>query len=93
MHESNHYYLHPPSLLPLLILILAEIGFAIVLIPWVVLQEMEHLKKGRGLSGSVAHLAIPAIAYIYNSLKSRAPHLWGQSLQQASESSSKFCFK
>ncbi|XP_042339765.1 transcriptional protein SWT1 isoform X2 [Plectropomus leopardus] len=59
----------------------------VVLIPWVVLQELDSLKRGRGLSGSVAHLATPAISYIYSSLKSREPHLWGQSMQQAAESS------
>ncbi|KAM9358397.1 transcriptional protein SWT1 [Symphorus nematophorus] len=66
---------------------LGALGFPVVLIPWVVLQEMDSLKRGKGLSGSVAHLAIPAITYIYNSLKSREPHLWGQSMQQAAESS------
>ncbi|XP_073333410.1 transcriptional protein SWT1 [Pagrus major] len=66
---------------------LGVMGFPVVLIPWVVLQEMDSLKRGKGLSGSVAHLAIPAISYIYNSLKSRAPHLWGQSMQQAANSS------
>ncbi|KAK5930566.1 hypothetical protein CgunFtcFv8_026789 [Champsocephalus gunnari] len=65
---------------------LRDLGFPIVLIPWVVLQELDSLKRGRGLSGSVAHLATPAISYIYNCLKSRAPFLWGQSMQQASES-------
>ncbi|KAI9517516.1 hypothetical protein NQZ68_004734 [Dissostichus eleginoides] len=65
---------------------LGDLGFPIVLIPWVVLQELDSLKRGRGLSGSVAHLATPAISYIYNCLKSRAPFLWGQSMQQASES-------
>ncbi|XP_068446097.1 transcriptional protein SWT1 isoform X2 [Clinocottus analis] len=59
----------------------------VVLIPWVVLQELDSLKRGRGMSGSVAHLATPAISYIYNSLKNRGPHLWGQSMQQAVESS------
>ncbi|XP_028260224.1 transcriptional protein SWT1 isoform X2 [Parambassis ranga] len=58
----------------------------VVLIPWVVLQELDSLKRGRGLPGSVAHLAIPAISYIYNSLKSREPRFWGQSMQQAAES-------
>lgn len=67
---------------------LLVMGFPVVLIPWVVLQEMDSLKRGKGLSGSVAHLAIPAISYIYNSLKSREPHLWGQSMQQAAASSS-----
>ncbi|XP_068176377.1 transcriptional protein SWT1 isoform X2 [Antennarius striatus] len=66
---------------------LGVIGFPVVLIPWVVLQEMDSLKKGRGLSHSVAHLATPAISYVYNSLKSREPRLWGQSMQQAAESS------
>ncbi|XP_030583742.1 transcriptional protein SWT1 isoform X2 [Archocentrus centrarchus] len=66
---------------------LGGLGFPIILIPWVVLQEMDSLKRGRGLSGSVAHLATPAISYIYNSLKSREPRLWGQSMQQAAESS------
>lgn len=68
-------------------------GFPVVLIPWVVLQEMDSLKRGKDLLGSVAHLAIPAISYIYNSLKSREPHLWGQSMQQAAESASKCCFR
>ncbi|XP_039984890.1 transcriptional protein SWT1 isoform X2 [Xiphias gladius] len=66
---------------------LQALGFPVVLIPWVVLQELDSLKRGKGLSGSVAHLATPAITYIYNSLKSREPHLWGQSMQQAAESS------
>ncbi|XP_076580451.1 transcriptional protein SWT1 isoform X2 [Chaetodon auriga] len=64
---------------------LGAMGFPVVLIPWVVLQEMDSLKKN--LSGSVAHLAVHAISYIYNSLKSRKPHLWGQSMQQAAKSS------
>ncbi|KAM9762200.1 transcriptional protein SWT1 [Menidia menidia] len=66
---------------------LGALGFPVVLIPWVVLQELDSLKRGRGLSGSVAHLASPAISYIYNALKSREPYLWGQSMQQAAESS------
>lgn len=66
---------------------LGGLGFPIILIPWVVLQEMDSLKMGRGLSGSVAHLATPAISYIYKCLKSREPRLWGQSMQQATESS------
>ncbi|XP_053178581.1 transcriptional protein SWT1 [Scomber japonicus] len=66
---------------------LGALGFPVVLIPWVVLQELDSLKKGRGLKDSVAHLACPAISYIYNSLKSRDPYLWGQSMQQATQSS------
>ncbi|XP_037325913.2 transcriptional protein SWT1 isoform X1 [Pungitius pungitius] len=66
---------------------LRAMGVPVVLIPWVVLQELDSLKRGRSTSGSVAHLAIPAISYIYNSLKNREPHLRGQSMQQASESS------
>ncbi|XP_053717587.1 transcriptional protein SWT1 [Synchiropus splendidus] len=63
---------------------LEGVGHPVVLIPWVVLQELDSLKKGRGLAGSVSHLACPAISYIHNCLKNREPHLWGQSMQQAS---------
>ncbi|XP_065811647.1 transcriptional protein SWT1 isoform X1 [Labrus bergylta] len=66
---------------------LEALGFPVVLIPWVVLQELDSLKRGNGLSGSVAHRATPAISYICNSLKSREPGLWGQSMQQAAASS------
>ncbi|XP_061539505.1 LOW QUALITY PROTEIN: transcriptional protein SWT1 [Phycodurus eques] len=65
---------------------LGALGLPIVLIPWVVLQELDSLKKGKGLTDSVAHLACPAISYIYNSLKKRERQLWGQSMQQAAES-------
>uniref|UniRef100_A0A3P8SN08 Transcriptional protein SWT1 n=1 Tax=Amphiprion percula TaxID=161767 RepID=A0A3P8SN08_AMPPE len=65
---------------------LGALGLPVVLIPWVVLQELDSLKRGKGFAGSVAHLATPAISYIYNSLKSREPYLWGQSMQQAAES-------
>lgn len=73
----------------LLLCVLAEVGFPDILIPWVVLQELDFLKRAKDLSSSVAHLAIPAISYIYNTLKNREPRLWGQSMQQASESSRK----
>ncbi|XP_077463986.1 transcriptional protein SWT1 [Stigmatopora argus] len=62
------------------------LGIPVVLIPWVVLQELDSLKKGKGFKDCVAHLACPAISYIYNSLKRRDPHLWGQSMQQAAQS-------
>ncbi|XP_019720293.1 transcriptional protein SWT1 isoform X2 [Hippocampus comes] len=65
---------------------LGALGLPIVLIPWVVLQELDSLKKRKGLTDSVAHLACPAISYIYNSLKRRESHLWGQSMQQAAAS-------
>ncbi|XP_056267197.1 transcriptional protein SWT1-like [Pseudoliparis swirei] len=61
---------------------LGAVGFPIVLIPWVVLQELDSLKKGRGTAGSVAHLAAPAMSYINACLKKREPELWGQSMQQ-----------
>ncbi|KAK9519576.1 hypothetical protein VZT92_022295 [Zoarces viviparus] len=66
---------------------LGALGVPTVLIPWVVLQELDYLKKGKGTLGSVVSLAIPAISYIYNVLKNRGHHLWGQSMQQAAEGS------
>ncbi|XP_076007457.1 uncharacterized protein swt1 isoform X2 [Genypterus blacodes] len=66
---------------------LGALGFPVLLIPWVVLQELDYLKMGKSLSGSVAHLASPAISYIYNCLTRQEPRLWGQSMQQAAHSS------
>ncbi|KAJ7986248.1 hypothetical protein DPEC_G00337980 [Dallia pectoralis] len=63
------------------------LGLPTVLVPWVVLQELDSLKNGKRLSSSVAHLATPAVYYIYTSLKTQEPRLWGQSMQQASLSS------
>ncbi|XP_077573581.1 transcriptional protein SWT1 [Stigmatopora nigra] len=65
---------------------IGALGIPVVLIPWVVLQELDSLKKGKGFKDCVAHLACPAISYIYNSLKRRDHHLWGQSMQQAAQS-------
>nr|XP_015826441.2 transcriptional protein SWT1 [Nothobranchius furzeri] len=66
---------------------LGALGFPVVLIPWVVLQELDYLKKGRDKLNNVAHLVNPAISFIYNALKRRDPRLWGQSMQQAAMSS------
>ncbi|TKS66003.1 Transcriptional protein SWT1 [Collichthys lucidus] len=63
---------------------LAGLGYPVILLPWVVLQEMDSLKKRKNLKGSVAHLAAPAISYV-NNATSREPRLWGQSMQQAAE--------
>ncbi|XP_056293258.1 uncharacterized protein LOC130208251 isoform X5 [Pseudoliparis swirei] len=67
---------------------LGAVGFPIVLIPWVVLQELDSLKKRRGTSSSAARLAPPAMSYINACLTKREPKLWGQSMQQDVASSS-----
>ncbi|KAJ8384511.1 hypothetical protein AAFF_G00204260 [Aldrovandia affinis] len=61
---------------------LGALGFPNILIPWVVMQELDALKDGK-LSSSVKHKAKPAVHYIYNTLKKQEPRLWGQSMQQA----------
>ncbi|XP_041646974.1 transcriptional protein SWT1 [Cheilinus undulatus] len=66
---------------------LEALGFPVIVIPWVVLQELDSLKRGGSMSSSVAHQATPAISYICNTLKNREPRLWGQSMQQAARSS------
>ncbi|KAJ8277975.1 hypothetical protein GJAV_G00082320 [Gymnothorax javanicus] len=63
---------------------LGAVGFPVILIPWVVMQELDSLKDGR-LSSHVEHKARPAVHYIYTTLKSQEPRLWGQSMQQASQ--------
>ncbi|XP_036377964.1 transcriptional protein SWT1 [Megalops cyprinoides] len=61
---------------------LGALGFPIILIPWVVMQELDALKSGK-LSSDVVHKARPAVHFIYTSLKNQEPRLWGQSMQQA----------
>ncbi|XP_023660302.2 transcriptional protein SWT1 isoform X1 [Paramormyrops kingsleyae] len=65
---------------------LGAVGFPIILIPWVVMQELDALKNGK-LSNSVACKAGPAVHYIYTCLKNQEPRLWGQSMQQAAKTS------
>lgn len=61
----------------------SALGFPTVLIPWVVLQELDAMKNGK-LTSAVERRATPAVNYIYSCLKSQEPRLWGQSMQQAS---------
>ncbi|KAK9956644.1 hypothetical protein ABG768_014363 [Culter alburnus] len=63
---------------------LGGLGFPTLLIPWVVLQELDYLKSGK-LSSKVEDKARPAVHYIYSCLKNQEPRLMGQSMQQASQ--------
>ncbi|XP_028631607.1 transcriptional protein SWT1 [Grammomys surdaster] len=56
----------------------------VLIIPWVVMQELDRMKAGKLLK-HVQHKAIPAIHFINDSLKSQDRKLWGQSLQLASQ--------
>ncbi|XP_072130104.1 uncharacterized protein swt1 isoform X3 [Mobula birostris] len=60
------------------------VGFPILVIPWVVLQELDSLKNGK-LSGGVNRKAVPAVHFVYSCFKGRHPHVWGQSMQQAAQ--------
>ncbi|XP_069718422.1 transcriptional protein SWT1 [Phaenicophaeus curvirostris] len=55
-----------------------------LIIPWVVLQELDNLKKGKMLQ-HVREKAIPAVQFIYMCLKNQDSKLWGQSMQLASQ--------
>lgn len=48
-----------------------------MLIPFVVLQELDQLKRRNGNSDSVSSKASRAIRYIYDELKSKNPRLQG----------------
>ncbi|XP_077076654.1 transcriptional protein SWT1 isoform X1 [Siphateles boraxobius] len=63
---------------------LSGLGFPTLLIPWVVLQELDYLKSGK-LSSKVEDKARPAVHFIYSCLKNQEPRLMGQSMQQASQ--------
>lgn len=56
----------------------------VLIIPWVVMQELDRMKAGKLLK-HVQHKAVPAIHFINDSLKSQDRKLWGQSLQLASQ--------
>ncbi|XP_040422372.1 transcriptional protein SWT1 isoform X3 [Cygnus olor] len=60
------------------------VGRLALIIPWVVLQELDNLKKGKMLQ-HVRDKAIPAVQFIYMCLKKQDSKLWGQSMQLASQ--------
>lgn len=51
-----------------------------ILIPFVVLQELDQLKRRNGDNDSVSSKASRAIRYIYDELKSKNPRLQGDCL-------------
>ncbi|KAH0618302.1 hypothetical protein JD844_017371 [Phrynosoma platyrhinos] len=65
------------------------IGSFVLVIPWVVLQELDNLKRGKILA-NVGQKAIPAVHFIYKCLKSQDQKLWGQSMQLASQKTHDF---
>ncbi|XP_066482469.1 transcriptional protein SWT1 isoform X2 [Tiliqua scincoides] len=60
------------------------IGSFVLVVPWVVLQELDNLKRGKILQ-HVGKKAIPAVHFIYTCLKNQDSKLWGQSMQLASQ--------
>ncbi|XP_065792272.1 transcriptional protein SWT1 isoform X3 [Muntiacus reevesi] len=69
------------------LLMTAEIsGFdrLVLIIPWVVVQELDRMKAGKLLKHA-QHKAIPAVHFINDSLRNQARKLWGQSIQLASQ--------
>ncbi|XP_026930148.1 transcriptional protein SWT1 isoform X1 [Acinonyx jubatus] len=56
----------------------------VLIIPWVVVQELDRMKAGKLLKHA-QHKAIPAVHFINDSLKNQDKKLWGQSIQLASQ--------
>ncbi|XP_042322317.1 transcriptional protein SWT1 isoform X2 [Sceloporus undulatus] len=69
--------------------VIPGIGNFVLVIPWVVLQELDNLKRGKMLA-NVGQKAIPAVNFIYMCLKKQDPKLWGQSMQLASQKTHDF---
>lgn len=69
---------------------LPGVGRLALIIPWVVLQELDNLKKGKMLQ-HVRDKAIPAVQFIYMCLKNQDAKLWGQSMQLASQKICNIC--
>ncbi|XP_073072997.1 transcriptional protein SWT1 isoform X2 [Manis javanica] len=56
----------------------------VLIIPWVVVQELDRMKDGKLLK-CAQHKAIPAVHFINDSLRNQDRKLWGQSIQLASQ--------
>nr|XP_011744679.1 transcriptional protein SWT1 isoform X2 [Macaca nemestrina] len=56
----------------------------VLIIPWVVMQELDRMKEGKLLKHA-QHKAIPAVHFINESLRNQDRKLWGQSIQLASQ--------
>ncbi|KAM6166230.1 transcriptional protein SWT1 [Erethizon dorsatum] len=56
----------------------------VLIIPWVVVQELDRMKAGKLLKHA-QHKAIPAVHFINDGLKNQDRKLWGQSIQLASQ--------
>ncbi|XP_036768447.2 transcriptional protein SWT1 isoform X1 [Manis pentadactyla] len=56
----------------------------VLIIPWVVVQELDRMKDGKLLK-CARHKAIPAVHFINDSLRNQDRKLWGQSIQLASQ--------
>uniref|UniRef100_A0A2K5ILK4 Transcriptional protein SWT1 n=1 Tax=Colobus angolensis palliatus TaxID=336983 RepID=A0A2K5ILK4_COLAP len=56
----------------------------VLIIPWVVIQELDRMKEGKLLKHA-QHKAIPAVHFINESLRNQDRKLWGQSIQLASQ--------
>lgn len=62
----------------------------VLIIPWVVMQELDRMKEGKLLKHA-QHKAIPAVHFINESLRNQDRKLWGQSIQLASQKHCKYC--
>ncbi|OWK08494.1 hypothetical protein Celaphus_00011221, partial [Cervus elaphus hippelaphus] len=56
----------------------------VLIIPWVVVQELDRMKAGKLLKHA-QHKAVPAVHFINDSLRNQDRKLWGQSIQLASQ--------
>ncbi|KAM5294834.1 transcriptional protein SWT1 isoform 2-T3 [Glossophaga mutica] len=56
----------------------------VLIIPWVVVQELDRMKAGKLLKYA-QHKAVPAVRFINDSLRDQDRKLWGQSIQLASQ--------
>ncbi|XP_077012902.1 transcriptional protein SWT1 [Tamandua tetradactyla] len=63
---------------------LPDFDRVVLIIPWVVVQELDRMKAGKLLKHA-QHKAILAVHFINDSLKNQDRKLWGQSIQLASQ--------
>lgn len=79
----RHLFLEAPFSFP---------GFdkIVLIIPWVVIQELDRMKAGKLLK-HVQHKAIPAVHFINDGLRDPDRQLWGQPIQLAAQKICEYC--
>ncbi|XP_023222290.1 transcriptional protein SWT1-like [Centruroides sculpturatus] len=81
--DTNIFLSHLKYVKCLIELQITEYGVPLVIIPWVVIQELDSLKNNRNAK-NIFHKATEAVHFVFKKLKSGHPRIRGQTATEAS---------